>query len=175
MDEFAQASPFDFDAYRREALEPTYDGLYLAAMDADGPVKVGVANNPIARLGDLQVGNPFKIHLADVFYVKNREARLLELNVHSKMRELGLHIRGEWFDCSVEDASAVIFKMAEIERFKFIPLKVVAGQHGSIFGNVKPSSDGYEIAAFIEGAAAAVNAVNKFRKEHDLADRDWSK
>lgn len=61
-----------------------------------GPVKIGVAANPSARLAQLQTGNHAKLEIAAAFCCPNREtARSIEDAFHSVLEKKQL--LGEWF------------------------------------------------------------------------------
>ncbi len=67
--------------------------IYLIQAGEGGPVKIGVAKNPMARLQELQVGHPEKLVLIDsidAFYSYENEQ-----NLHRELWHL--RIRGEWF------------------------------------------------------------------------------
>ena len=65
--------------------------IYFIQSAAQGPVKIGIANDPIKRMRDLQTGNPAVLHLRHVV----PGDRDLEKELHHRFREA--RIRGEWF------------------------------------------------------------------------------
>ena len=67
--------------------------IYLIQAGEGGPVKIGVAKNPMERLRELQVGHSEKLVLIDcidAFYSYENEQ-----NLHHELEHL--RIRGEWF------------------------------------------------------------------------------
>jgi hypothetical protein len=68
------------------------------------PIKVGIANDVLKRLGQFQTASAFELVLAHVFPLPNRDmARELEKAFHSTQEKHRL--RGEWFD--IEPLAAV--------------------------------------------------------------------
>lgn len=63
-----------------------------------GPVKIGIAENPRKRLGDLQVSSPFELKVRQTATVTNAQA--VERYLHTRFA--GYYIRGEWFDLPPE-------------------------------------------------------------------------
>lgn len=67
-----------------------------------GAVKIGVTNDVARRVATLQTANHEELTLVYVFKCQSQEHALsLESAFHSKYQHH--HIRGEWFDVSVED------------------------------------------------------------------------
>lgn len=79
---------------------------FIQHNDIAGPVKIGLASDPAARLAALQTGNPFPLFLR-AYAAGGRHA---EGNVHRCLRSL--NIRGEWFRC----ASTLKSFLAAVER-----------------------------------------------------------
>jgi len=65
--------------------------VYLMRCGVDGPVKIGFAANPIARMAECQTGNPIQLHLIRTI----EGGRSEEAWFHREFRHL--HLRGEWF------------------------------------------------------------------------------
>lgn len=62
-----------------------------------GPVKVGVAKSPAARVRELQTGNPHRLILCSQFSVPSRKiAEAVERAFHETQNRHRLN--GEWFD-----------------------------------------------------------------------------
>jgi hypothetical protein len=78
------------------------------------PVKIGRAKNPVRRLAEMQVGSPYTLRLFHAFYGRSDVVEVLELEAHEILRDLGFHVRGEWFDCTPDEAASVVKKCAEI-------------------------------------------------------------
>ncbi len=70
--------------------------LYCIRMGIDGPVKIGIARNPIQRLLTLQVGCPQALHLVAVVPAP----RCVERVLHTALAVSRIH--GEWFEPSPE-------------------------------------------------------------------------
>lgn len=97
-----------FARYERSHLEP-YFILEMDEYEEDKPgcfvyfvsdgvyVKIGVAKDPLKRLGDLQVANPLELCILCQIPCKNdKSAHSMEKKLHHEYRKR--HIRGEWFD-----------------------------------------------------------------------------
>ena len=65
--------------------------VYFIQAGDDGPIKIGSAVDPIARLKELQVGNPQPLHI--LMTLADDEG--LERQLHQRFAPLRLH--GEWF------------------------------------------------------------------------------
>ena len=65
--------------------------VYFIQAGHSGPVKIGVAYDPVARLRDLQVASHEELRLVGVML----GTPAVESALHQKFAEL--HIRGEWF------------------------------------------------------------------------------
>ena len=73
----------------------------------EGPVKIGVSNNPENRVGNLQPGCPFPLQLLSKYPAKDRaHAFEHERNFHTKYRKYRLV--GEWFDMDADFAANFI-------------------------------------------------------------------
>lgn len=72
-------------------------------------VKIGVAVDPIARLAQLQTGNPNKLFLHRVFWIPDVEAAyLVESAAHATASDLYDRMVGEWFRCNPNEAHEVV-------------------------------------------------------------------
>lgn len=71
--------------------------VYLISSGEDGPVKVGVSDNPESRLSGLQSGNPVKLHIAAKWKMPSRKAAFdVERAV---LDDFGSsRLMGEWID-----------------------------------------------------------------------------
>ncbi len=67
--------------------------LYVIS-NSKSQCKIGISVNPVRRLKTLQIGNPYRLKLLDVYRVD--DAAKLEKSVHRSMNDF--HLRGEWFD-----------------------------------------------------------------------------
>lgn len=81
--------------------------VYLVSTGEDGPVKVGVSDNPESRLSGLQSGNPVKLHIAAKWKMPSRQAAFdVERAV---LDDCGLHrLIGEWIDGPEDGIRALI-------------------------------------------------------------------
>lgn len=108
-DEECLALGFDRPAFLRtpatttgDRREPTW--VYL--MQCGEYVKVGIANDVNRRLLDLQVGNPYPIHVRRKFKHQSRlHALLCERTIHAILDD-ARHYH-EWFSCPIERAETV--------------------------------------------------------------------
>lgn len=64
-----------------------------------GPVKIGIADDPEDRLGQLQTGCPFELRLRQT--KTPRDAEKVERYLHQRFKKY--HMRGEWFDIPKKD------------------------------------------------------------------------
>lgn len=77
--------------------------IYVIAEAGSGFIKVGVAQNPRARLSTLQTGNPRKLSLEFVHECQSRlAAEQVEYRAHGTM--LRWRKEGEWFDVPLDHA-----------------------------------------------------------------------
>lgn len=105
--------------------------VYAITCYIEGPTKIGIASSLQRRLEGLQNGSwqSLRVGYAGAFYKPTARgaalglgecfassgpaARALEVASHQKLKALGLHIRGEWFDIDAKDAGLLIEKMAD--------------------------------------------------------------
>ncbi len=66
--------------------------IYFIQAGGDGPIKIGVARQPLARLQDLQAGNHEKLTLIGLAAGGHEHER----KIHAACRNA--HIHREWFD-----------------------------------------------------------------------------
>ena len=74
--------------------------------------KIGVANDPIVRMRDLQIGNPRQLELRYTIHVHNEHAVFLEASVHGVLRKK--RERGEWFKVTDREAKRGISKAIDL-------------------------------------------------------------
>lgn len=90
---------------------PSDSFVYVIAPENHGPAKIGVADNPKARLASLQTGSPVKLRLIDAIPLPSRRgAHQIESLMHSIYEGCRLH--GEWFDTNPEDCARFIRRNA---------------------------------------------------------------
>ncbi len=81
--------------------------VYVIGPACDKPVKIGYAKCPEQRLGDLQVGTHEELFIYySTSHLTLDEAKKIERAVHKAFATK--HIRGEWFDVSIEEATKEI-------------------------------------------------------------------
>lgn len=92
------------------------DWIYVIASHGEGPVKIGVANNPPKRLRLFQCGNADVLHLEYAEPVEGN-AYTLEAMVHKsfELRRRQNTVQ-EWFDVSVGEAKAKIAEMISLMK-----------------------------------------------------------
>src|SRR6056297_2397999 len=75
------------------------DGVYVIALSDEGPTKIGLALDAKRRVSNMQVGNPYRLWLADLVLMDapSAQAAMVERSALRTLRECGFHIRGEWF------------------------------------------------------------------------------
>jgi predicted nucleic acid-binding Zn ribbon protein len=83
--------------------------VYFIGEEPDGPVKIGVANDPEARVGLLQIGNPRTLTLL----AASRGGIRYERELHERFS--AWRLRGEWFDRHAEGLQEVITEALHLE------------------------------------------------------------
>ena len=75
--------------------------LYI--IQADKYIKIGISTRPNHRIKDLQIACPIKLKLRWTKDIpKNMKDIIVESECHKALREF--HARGEWFECSTQEA-----------------------------------------------------------------------
>lgn len=112
-------------------------GLYIVSTPEKWPCKIGITKDLKSRVSDMQVGawgevlayEFYLVHIGsskDGFYHATNSAVMLERDCHAKLKELDLHIRGEWFNIDVESARLVVQKVAGMGGYKLATSGTVA-------------------------------------------------
>ena len=87
--------------------------LYCIAYKREGPVKIGISDNPFRRLRELQTGNPYKLNIYFMRNFRTKEiARFVETNLTHQLNKKGVQINvggNEWFDISLSRAEMIFF------------------------------------------------------------------
>lgn len=85
------------EKYQKQERKDGNVELYL--MQNGDFLKIGISDNPSRRINDMQTGNPIEITLlqSKVFGSRSK-AEQAESRAHNKLKALGLHVRGEWFN-----------------------------------------------------------------------------
>jgi hypothetical protein len=69
--------------------------VYLIQKNTESIYKIGISENPLKRLKQLQTGNSARLHLIKVFPVEN--ARAIEKRLHRLLMFHRCSPSGEWF------------------------------------------------------------------------------
>lgn len=88
-----------------------FSAVYLIAPDDMDVVKIGHATDPKMRLSLLQVGNWHQLSVKGLLWVDSGPG-LIEGLAHQAAIEMGIRIRGEWFEASIEEAAELVLKAA---------------------------------------------------------------
>lgn len=78
--------------------------VYVIGESEDGPLKLGIGASAAKRLGELQIGNPRKLHLYHA--VSHPDAADIECALQRRLHEH--HLRGEWFNMGVPQALSAL-------------------------------------------------------------------
>jgi hypothetical protein len=114
--------------------------IYVVTTEEGFPCKVGITNDLSLRVAQLQCGNWNKIQAAWYsFVVVGNASRTLnawsaftttpqelEAAVHRKMKDLDLHLSGEWFAIGVDDCVSVIRKVAREETLRLCGIEMMS-------------------------------------------------
>lgn len=92
--------------------------VYLIGSPVIRPVKIGVSNEPEARLEDLQTGSPVPLHLL----WKTPGGQALESALHAYFEPYRSH--GEWFDFGEENPAALVATAAVLLGYRAQPERV---------------------------------------------------
>lgn len=110
-----------------EEYEPV-SAVYVIGCRRTNAVKIGIAGDVISRIAQLQTGYPFPLKLFGAYYTKRQWAEKLERACHDKLKEFGLHLKGEWFEIEPDDGVRLVEKMARDASRAILS----AGEMGSI-------------------------------------------
>lgn len=73
--------------------------VYAIGHEIGSPVKIGFSGQPRGRLVELQVGSAEELRFHRVCWLATKaDATKLEAECHRFLKEVGCHLRGEWFD-----------------------------------------------------------------------------
>jgi hypothetical protein len=78
---------------------------------SDNPVKIGVADDPAARMKSLQMGSADKLTLHHAIGVPFKHGHYVETGTHKTLAKH--HRHGEWFNVTADYARAVILMVAD--------------------------------------------------------------
>lgn len=84
-------------------------GIYAISPDNGWPTKIGISQNPVKRLINLQGACWKRLDIARYCYAEDfTAARAVEKKVHETLKSDGLLLHGEWFDIRPEKALEII-------------------------------------------------------------------
>lgn len=92
--------------------------LYIIGSHEMEPIKVGMSNNPIYRLEQMQCGCPYQMFVFGALYARRDAIVALEYETHKALTDIGFHVRGEWFEADPDDALLVAKKCADMFDIK---------------------------------------------------------
>lgn len=96
-------------------LGPKDAAVYVIGEERPTHVKIGFADDPYKRLKSLQTGNPHKMYIHRMFWLRSRQvANQVEFAVHRIAEMEFERTEGEWFECSARQAHLLIER--EIDR-----------------------------------------------------------
>lgn len=95
--------------------------VYLIAASSRGPVKIGYANDVVGRLGELQIGNPYRLR---VFFAAGvPKASEIEQIAHFHFK--AHRLVGEWFKINTDQARVFLldlFKQHSVAWHRWEPM-----------------------------------------------------
>lgn len=163
-----------------EKTDTGYMGVYVVDYYEAFVCKVGVSSDVNQRMEALKTSNWEKFRLADFVFPLKAKASTgqsddynalrtssfsLERLVHEKLKELDLHIRGEFFEITAKDASAVIRKVADQNGFKLAtPYQILGADYD--LDNALPQ----DRMTFFEMANAAGVVAEYYKKQAQSID-----
>ena len=107
-------APVDSDL-EAAAVEGTAErSVYFIQSSSGGPIKIGVTGSVLKRLGELQTGNPFRLHLL----LALSETKFTEKQLHEMFVDLRIP-GGEWFhpgDALLDFLDEHVFQVCGIPR-----------------------------------------------------------
>lgn len=102
------------------AADPDSSGyVYIIGFSEPDIVKIGSATAVGVRLAELQCGNPFELKVIAAVSIYEARPILIEFAAHKIAKEMGAHIRGEWFELSADDALRCVIEAAKSKRVKY--------------------------------------------------------
>ncbi len=95
--------------------------VYVIGFNEPGIVKIGSAVSVALRLEQLQCGNPFELKVHGVVSIYDIQPVLVEFAAHKRAKQMGTHIRGEWFQLDGDDALRCVIAAARSKRAHYGP------------------------------------------------------
>ena len=98
------ARPHGFQEFIRKQ---GFHSLYLMTTEADNPVKVGIATDPVDRLAALQSANFVSLRIHRFWWMPGRQ---ITARIESAFKDhfQSVNVRGEWFDLPLPTAEVFI-------------------------------------------------------------------
>lgn len=116
--------------------------IYAISFGEESPIKIGYTQNVDHRLGELQVGNPYRLRVEVAIPGNERCEGVLHGQLYNAW------IRGEWF-WPTSHIRRVIRKMAVLERqlpeYRHLIRRVVKDQSGERLVDIVPGVKRYDI------------------------------
>jgi len=84
---------------------------HIYVMESNDLVKIGISNDPKARLATMTTGSPIIIELVWKLELPRPLAHTAERAAHIVLAERGRWSHGEWFNCTTKIAIDVIEKV----------------------------------------------------------------
>jgi hypothetical protein len=84
----------------KKQIESKPQYIYLIQKNTESIYKIGISDNPLKRVKQLQTGNSARLHLIKIFPVAN--ARAIEKRLHRLLMFHRCSPRGEWFKLTPE-------------------------------------------------------------------------
>lgn len=92
-----------------DMAKPNLQQVYFIEAEDTGFIKIGIAENPVARLADLQVASPHRLTLRHTI----PGGRATEQALHDRWADL--RVRGEWFHLAGDLADYLDTAAADVE------------------------------------------------------------
>lgn len=86
--------------------------LYVISAGTDA-YKIGISRFPKKRIKEIQASNHKKLILDAVYYIgSKKEAERVEMIIHTRLKQDGFHLIGEWFKYKPHQIFSAIRKIA---------------------------------------------------------------
>ena len=89
----------------KKQTEKKLQYIYLIQKNTESIYKIGISDNPLKRVKQLQTGNSSRLHLIKVFPVAN--ARAIEKRLHRLLMFYRCSPSGEWFKLTPEHVELI--------------------------------------------------------------------
>lgn len=92
---------------------PGWEGLhwvYIVCWQQRGPCKIGMAMTPHGRIGELQTGNPYRLHIWRAYGFTDRGVAC-EVEQLSLSRLRGMRMQGEWVRSTVNQTEDAVLSV----------------------------------------------------------------